>query len=259
MARGGEGMVAGLAQLLGDGQQYFLFDSFEGLPPAKDVDGDSARAWQADTKGEFYFDNCTAEMSFAREAMRLSGARDVTIVKGWFKDTLPKFTPPSKIALLRLDGDWFESTLTCLECLYSHLSPDGLVILDDYYYWDGCSERSISFWPGTGMQRESCSSMGSCVHSAQIFYARVRSRRRTSVNVGQTKSHSLSTYRSTSFAIRRLRGVHYLLCAPWDARRGRRETLRLPEFVPNRDVRRGEDSTCERIGVRVLRFRHSLG
>jgi O-methyltransferase len=66
-------------------------------------------------------------------------------VKGWFESTLPAFVPPCPIAVLRLDGDWYESTMTALESLFKHLSRDGIVILDDYYAWEGCSRAVHDF------------------------------------------------------------------------------------------------------------------
>ena len=139
------GMSAGMAEVLGPGREYFLFDSFEGLPPAAAVDGASATAWQQDTQGESYYDNCRASIDFAERAMRLAGVPHYKLVKGWFEETLPKFTPPCPIAVLRLDGDWYESTMTALESLYKHLAPDGIVIVDDYYAWDGCSRAIHDF------------------------------------------------------------------------------------------------------------------
>jgi hypothetical protein len=50
-----------------------------------------------------------------------------------------------KIAILRLDGDWYESTMTCLAHLYDKVNPGGLIILDDYYMWDGCSKALHDF------------------------------------------------------------------------------------------------------------------
>lgn len=139
------GASAGMAEVLGPGRQYFLFDSFEGLPPAKDLDGEEAKAWQQDTQSESYFDNCSAPVEYAERAMKLSGAHRFTISKGWFENTLPTFVPPQPIAILRLDGDWYESTMTALETLYKHLAPGGIVIVDDYYAWDGCSRAVHDF------------------------------------------------------------------------------------------------------------------
>lgn len=133
------GMIGGLASILGDDREYFLFDSFEGLPPAQEIDGDRAIRWQADKSSPAYLDNCAAEERFAREAMKLSGATRYTLVKGWFNETLPKMTWTKPIAILRLDGDWYESTMSCLDALFPQVAKGGVIIVDDYYVWDGCS------------------------------------------------------------------------------------------------------------------------
>lgn len=139
------GMIAGIAELLGPERQYFLFDSFEGLPPAQAIDGPGALAWQADRDGPAYYDNCSAPLEAARAAMGMSGARRVELVRGWFRDTLPAFIPPAPVALLRLDGDWYESTIQSLTHLYPHMARRGLILVDDYYTWDGCSRAVHEF------------------------------------------------------------------------------------------------------------------
>ena len=139
------GMCGGIAQVMGPSRQYFLFDSFEGLPPAKEVDGPAARAWQASVDSPGYYANCKASIETADEAMRLSGAKHYKLIKGWFEDTLPSFQPPQKIALLRLDVDWYDSVNTCLRYLFSYLSPGGITIIDDYYAWDGCARATHEF------------------------------------------------------------------------------------------------------------------
>ena len=77
--------------------------------------------------------------------MRIAGARSFSLIKGWFNETVPNFKPPSPIALLRLDGDWYESTMVCLVHLFDEVAPGGIVILDDYYIWDGCSRALHDF------------------------------------------------------------------------------------------------------------------
>src|SRR6187399_2470340 len=62
------GMSAGLATILGADRNYFLFDSFEGLPPAKEIDGDAALNWQLNKESPNYYDNCTAGEEYARRA-----------------------------------------------------------------------------------------------------------------------------------------------------------------------------------------------
>jgi O-methyltransferase len=132
------GMLAGIAEVLGSERRYYLCDSFQGLPLAQEIDGPAARAWQADTAGPWYYDNCTASEEDARSAMSMSRAKDYKIVKGWFEQTLPAF-PPESIALLRLDADWYESTKCILENLADRVVRGGLIIVDDYYTWEGCT------------------------------------------------------------------------------------------------------------------------
>ena len=55
----------------------------------------------------------------------------VRFLKGWFKDTLP-IAPISRLAIVRLDGDMYESTIQALDALYPKLSPGGYLIIDDY-------------------------------------------------------------------------------------------------------------------------------
>lgn len=133
------GMIAAIAELLGNERKYYLFDSFEGLPEVQEIDGISAKKWQEDKEGSTYFENCKAEMTYAEKAMELAEITNYEIVKGWFADTLPKFNTNEEIAILRLDGDWYDSITHCLNYLYPFVSKGGLIILDDYYLWDGCS------------------------------------------------------------------------------------------------------------------------
>jgi O-methyltransferase len=49
------------------------------------------------------------------------------------------------IAILRLDGDWYESTTVALENLFKYVADDGIVVIDDYYAWDGCSRAVHDF------------------------------------------------------------------------------------------------------------------
>ena len=140
------GMIAAMAEVLGPRQTYYLFDSFEGLPPAKaDLDGEAAVAYQADGTHPRYLDNCRATMEEAEAVMLRAGVPGYRIVKGWYKDTLPRFVPSAPITVLRLDSDWYESTMECLTALYQYVSPRGLILMDDYYAWDGCARAVHDF------------------------------------------------------------------------------------------------------------------
>jgi O-methyltransferase len=133
------GMSAAIVELLGKDRHVDLYDSFEGLPPAKEIDGKEALAWQKDITSPNYHDNCTADEHFAMAAMKLANHADYTIHRGWFDATLP-VRSDRPISILRLDGDWYDSIYTCLRCLFPKVVAGGIIILDDYYTWDGCSK-----------------------------------------------------------------------------------------------------------------------
>lgn len=139
------GMIAAIAEIMGKKREYFLFDSFEGLPPAKKIDGEKATDWQKDIKSPTFFDNCSADIKFSEKAMELSGANKYKIVKGWFDNTLPMFKPVENIAVLRIDGDWYDSTAQCLNNLYKYVCSGGMIIIDDYYTWEGCTKAVHDF------------------------------------------------------------------------------------------------------------------
>ena len=107
------GMSAGLACILGDNREYYLFDSFVGLPQAREIDGANAIAYQQDTSSPVYYDNCAASAEFAQKAMNMVGAKRFHLMPGFFNKTLPEFHLEEDIALLRLDGDWYDLDL-CL-------------------------------------------------------------------------------------------------------------------------------------------------
>ena len=58
---------------------------------------------------------------------------------GWFESSLDGFHSSRPISILRLDADWYASTRICLEVLYPQVAPGGLILIDDYYTWDGCA------------------------------------------------------------------------------------------------------------------------
>lgn len=133
------GMIAALAEISSSEKCCHLFDSFSGLPIAREIDGEEAIKWQNDTSSDNYYNNCAAEEKFAVEAMEKSGHENYKIYKGWFEDTLSKYEG-NPISILRLDGDWYDSTKICLQKLFPLVSVGGLIVIDDYYVWDGCAK-----------------------------------------------------------------------------------------------------------------------
>ena len=66
------------------------------------------------------------------------------VIAGWFRDKLPHFAC-GPITVLRIDGDWYNTTMDCLTSLYPQVVQDGLILLDDYYYWEGCTHAVHDF------------------------------------------------------------------------------------------------------------------
>ncbi len=139
------GMIAAISEVLGKHRNYYLFDSFEGLPPVKDIDGPDAKQWQENKSSPLFYENCKTDEAIAAEAMTRAKTERRFIVKGWFNETLPAFSTKDGIAILRLDGDWYESTMTCLEHLFHKVNKGGLIIIDDYFMWDGCTKAVHEF------------------------------------------------------------------------------------------------------------------
>jgi len=135
------GMSAGMIEVAGLHRNYHFFDSFEGLPPAGEHDGEKAKEFQRDMSSPTYYDNCSASLEDFRQTISMTGCpeKNISIHKGFFDGTLPGFSCPP-IAILRLDVDWYDSTMICLEKFWDHILPGGLILIDDYYAWEGCSK-----------------------------------------------------------------------------------------------------------------------
>jgi hypothetical protein len=89
--------------------------------------------------GETYYgyrENLLEEVrsSFARLGVP-PAERNVDLVEGLFEETVVLDEP---VALAHLDGDWYESTMTCLTRIAPLLVDGGRIVLDDYYMWSGC-------------------------------------------------------------------------------------------------------------------------
>jgi O-methyltransferase len=110
-------------------RRVWVADSFSGLPPP---DSESYPA-DADDRHHAYSELAVSRAE-VEENFRRYGLLDeqVRFLEGWFKDTLPS-APIERLAVLRLDGDMYESTIQALEALYDKLSPGGFVIVDDYF------------------------------------------------------------------------------------------------------------------------------
>ncbi|WP_309630373.1 TylF/MycF/NovP-related O-methyltransferase [Brevundimonas sp.] len=138
--RGGCSMAAAysFARAGRDDVDMYLFDTFEGMPPAGPQDVHAERGSLA--ADMFPADGAWDLASYEEvsENMARTGypAERIHQVKGMVEDTIPHHAPES-IALLRLDTDWYASTRHEMEHLYPRLSRGGVLIIDDYGHWAG--------------------------------------------------------------------------------------------------------------------------
>jgi len=129
-------------------RKVWVADSFAGLPPP-----DPAQ-YPADA-GDPHHSIAVLAISLeeVQENFRNYGLLDdqVRFLKGWFKDTLPT-APIQRLAVVRLDGDMYESTMDGLKNLYPKLSPGGFLIIDDYNAVPGCKQAVTDYRQGNGIQ-----------------------------------------------------------------------------------------------------------
>ena len=127
-------------------KKIYLYDTFEGMsePTENDINYTQNKAdnkYKQTINKESGSDWCRSEIDEVKKNLYLTGypKENLIFVKGKVEDTIPE-TIPQKIALLRLDTDWYESTLHEMEHLYPLLSQKGVLIIDDYGHWLGCKK-----------------------------------------------------------------------------------------------------------------------
>ncbi len=117
-------------------RKVYAADSFEGLPPPDPAQYPHDEGWNLDKY---------AQLAVSLEEVRENFARygflddQVVFLKGLFRDTLPSLDV-APFALIRLDGDLYESVWLSLETLYPKLSPGGFVIIDDVNFLPPCKQ-----------------------------------------------------------------------------------------------------------------------
>lgn len=122
-------------------RKVWVADSFEGLPAPDEKTYPKDMDDKHHTHSELAISIETVQDNF-----RKYGLLDdqVCFLKGWFKDTLPAAVI-ERLAILRLDGDMYESTMDGLRNLYHKLSPGGFLIVDDYGAVPACREAVLDF------------------------------------------------------------------------------------------------------------------
>ena len=118
----------------------WVADSFAGLPPP-DPETDDGFDLSAEKAPVLVVSQPEVEANFAAFGLL---DRQVRFLKGWFADTLPT-APIERIAVLRLDGDLYSSTMDALEALYTRVVPGGFIIVDDYLMIAQCARAVDEF------------------------------------------------------------------------------------------------------------------
>jgi hypothetical protein len=138
-ARGGSAALMGLTlKGLGADRQLWVFDTFQGLPPPTEADPDYRIA-------QLCAGGCLGELAEVTELFRSCGILSHTqLVQGLFQDTVPT-ADVQTIAVLHLDGDWYESIKVCLDHLYDRVQPGGVIQIDDYGHWEGARKAVDEF------------------------------------------------------------------------------------------------------------------
>ncbi|MGO9602013.1 MAG: TylF/MycF/NovP-related O-methyltransferase [Candidatus Binataceae bacterium] len=152
--KGGAAATMALAHLKSSptpSRHLHLFDSFAGLPEPRAIDGPNAVAVANGNVagGMRPINKLVAAINVSREL--IAGTigypqRLMAYHVGWFADTVGEAAPSiGPIALLHLDGDWYDSTKVCLDALYPLVSSGGIVVIDDYGHFEGCRRAVDEF------------------------------------------------------------------------------------------------------------------
>lgn len=143
--RGGSSMLAAMALMhLREERRMWLYDTFEGMTPPSEADVNifgvaPSRDWAGIGQDDLIFAYASLEEVKANMATTGMPAEQVSYVKGDVGTTIPVVVP-ERIALLRLDTDWYESTRHELEHLWPRLQAGGVLIVDDYGEWAGARQ-----------------------------------------------------------------------------------------------------------------------
>jgi hypothetical protein len=131
-------------------RRVVVADSFEGLPPP------DADQFPVDEGCQLHeWDYLAVPLEQVKDHFARYGLLDdqVEFVKGWFRETMPTLAG-RRWAVIRLDGDMYESTMSVLENLYPGLSPGGFLIVDDYKAVDLCRAAIEDFRRAHGIEDE---------------------------------------------------------------------------------------------------------
>jgi hypothetical protein len=130
-------------------RSVWVADSFQGLPPPNEKEYPADKGLHLE-----HFSQLAVSMEQVQENFNRYGLLDpqVRFLKGWFKDTLPS-APIQKLAIARLDGDLYESTMDALKSLYPKLSVGGYLLVDDFAI-PACQKAVEDYRAANGIDEE---------------------------------------------------------------------------------------------------------
>ena len=141
---GGSAAVMAAAIANYPGRQIWLYDTFEGIPAPGPQDEAFAQAFA----GEFVASGDSVLEVLRKVKFPLDR---VVLRRGTFRDAFRE-PPPSKVALLHIDADWYESVLSALQTFYVAVADGGLIVLDDFGHWEGARKAFYTFCRSQGIQ-----------------------------------------------------------------------------------------------------------
>jgi O-methyltransferase len=143
--------MRGALKAYGDtSRTVWVADSFQGVPTPNEMDYPADRGDTLWTQSELVVSLDTVKGNFAKYGLLDS---QVKFLVGWFRDTLPD-APIHHLAVMRLDGDLYESTMDALRLLYPKLSVGGYAIIDDYGSMPPCQQAVDDFRRTAGITEE---------------------------------------------------------------------------------------------------------
>lgn len=152
-ALGGSAIV--LAAAKSPWRPLYVYDVFGMIPPPSEHDEADVHARYADIvsgrsrgiEGDRYYGYEPNMIGVVHANFEGHGLRPeshaVHFVQGLFQDTL---YPAGPVALAHVDGDWYESVMTCLERIAPRLVPGGVLVIDDYDTWSGCRKAVDAYF-----------------------------------------------------------------------------------------------------------------
>lgn len=155
--RGGNAIIAKkIFEKMGSKKKLYLFDTFTGMTEPSEFDKDFVK--NEDARDKYFYNQeknfnkwCYASIDDVKKNIKdiCKNIDDINFIKGDVKNTLQnEKNLPKKISVLRLDTDWYESTLIELKVLYPLLSLKGSLVIDDYGHWQGSKKAVDEYFKG---------------------------------------------------------------------------------------------------------------